>query len=186
MTSTDRSPAKRALGPLNVHTEIPPEASGPPEPPPPIPPGRTVGLPRPHPLPTLRPAPQARRPSGPRHPPRLRTRASRLLLDHHCHHRRQAPGPPPGTQSIGRRLPATVQRSLARLEAAGYLRRRRVPRPDPDEPRNLTGWRYDFPFADGQATDLGPPPGAEGEGETAEGPEEVTRTTSRHRPLPSQ
>jgi hypothetical protein len=38
----------------------------------------------------------------------------------------------------------TVSRSLGRLEAAGVIDQRRVPKPDPDEPRNKTGWRITF------------------------------------------
>lgn len=38
----------------------------------------------------------------------------------------------------------TVQRSLERLKAAGLIDHRRVPKPDPDQPDNRTGWRFYF------------------------------------------
>jgi predicted transcriptional regulator len=38
----------------------------------------------------------------------------------------------------------TVQRSLKRLQAAGLIHHVEVPTPDPDEPRNKTGWRFQF------------------------------------------
>ncbi len=41
----------------------------------------------------------------------------------------------------------TVQRSLERLKTAGYIRHQRVAKPDPDDPRNMTGWRFFFEFA---------------------------------------
>jgi hypothetical protein len=41
----------------------------------------------------------------------------------------------------------TVQRSLDRLKACGYIRHERVAKPDLDDPRNLTGWRFYFNFA---------------------------------------
>jgi hypothetical protein len=54
----------------------------------------------------------------------------------------------------------TVQYALARLEAAGVIRQVRVAgpnQPDPDEPRNRTGWRVYFLFIT-ERTDLPPGP----------------------------
>jgi hypothetical protein len=51
----------------------------------------------------------------------------------------------------------TVQRSLDRLKACGYLRHERVAKPDLDDPRNLTGWRFYFNFAPVQTPALGRP-----------------------------
>ena len=48
-----------------------------------------------------------------------------------------------GSNSASQR---TVQRSLERLKAAGYLRHEQVARPDLDDPRNRTGWRFYFNF----------------------------------------
>jgi hypothetical protein len=56
------------------------------------------------------------------------------------------------------RSPKTVQRSLARLEACGWIRQAAVPVPDPDEPRNRTGWRIVFTWLAGPASDFGPRP----------------------------
>jgi hypothetical protein len=42
------------------------------------------------------------------------------------------------------RSPRTISRSLARLSTADLIDQRRVPKPDPDEPRNRTGWRITF------------------------------------------
>jgi len=46
----------------------------------------------------------------------------------------------------------TVQRSIDRLKAEGEIRHERVAKPDPDDPRNRTGWRFYFnwiaPLAD--------------------------------------
>jgi hypothetical protein len=44
-----------------------------------------------------------------------------------------------------RRSQRTVWRSLGRLLAAEQIDRVRVARPDPDDPRNRTGWRFVFP-----------------------------------------
>jgi hypothetical protein len=44
---------------------------------------------------------------------------------------------------------ATVQRSLHRLELAGFIVRTKVASPDPDEPANRTGWRVHFLFIEG-------------------------------------
>lgn len=43
-----------------------------------------------------------------------------------------------------RRTPRTVQSSLARLTDAGVIAQTRVPIPDLDDPRNVTGWRFVF------------------------------------------
>jgi hypothetical protein len=51
----------------------------------------------------------------------------------------------------------TVQRSLQRLKAAGYIRHQRVSNPDPDDPRNLTGWRFFFDFVPVQPDAVEPP-----------------------------
>ena len=73
--------------------------------------------------------------------------------------------------SISSRLPAirpgrsgsrsacdrTVQRSIERLKAEGELRHERVPKPDPDDPRNRTGWRFYFNFIPIQSPNLSPP-----------------------------
>ncbi len=81
--------------------------------------------------------------------------------------------------SIASRLPAmragrtgsrsacdrTVQRSIDRLKAEGELRHGRVPKPDPDDPRNRTGWRFYFNWA----------APAEPPGEVTKGPAEVTK-----------
>ncbi len=50
------------------------------------------------------------------------------------------PGPSRSTTASER----TVQRSLGRLKAAGVIDHRRVPKPDPDQPSNGTGWRFYF------------------------------------------
>jgi hypothetical protein len=39
-----------------------------------------------------------------------------------------------------------VQCSLRRLERAGVVHRKKCPKPDPDDPRNRTGWRFHFTF----------------------------------------
>jgi Helix-turn-helix domain len=44
---------------------------------------------------------------------------------------------------------ATVHRYLASLREAGLIRHVAVPRPDPDDPRNQTGWRFYFLWIDG-------------------------------------
>jgi hypothetical protein len=49
-----------------------------------------------------------------------------------------------GTNSASDR---TAQRSVGRLVKAGYLDHRRVACPDPDDERNLLGWRFFFSFA---------------------------------------
>lgn len=81
--------------------------------------------------------------------------------------------------SIASRLPAmrtgrggsrsacdrTVQRSIDRLKAEGELRHERVPKPDPDDPRNRTGWRFYFNWA----------APAEPPGEVTKGPTGVTK-----------
>ena len=71
------------------------------------------------------------------------------------------PGRSGATGALGR----TVQRSINRLKAAGYIRHERVARPDPDDPRNRTGWRFFFNFVPIQGTgrgDAGGPPGRAG------------------------
>jgi hypothetical protein len=74
--------------------------------------------------------------------------------------------------TIARRLPAlrtgpsgsifasdrTVQRSIQRLINAQIIRRDQVPKPDLDDPRNMTGYRYYFLFVPIQATDDQPLP----------------------------
>jgi hypothetical protein len=45
----------------------------------------------------------------------------------------------------------TAQRSIKRLMTFGYLRREAVPVPDPDDPRNATGFRYYFLWHPDQA-----------------------------------
>jgi Helix-turn-helix domain len=45
----------------------------------------------------------------------------------------------------------TVQRSILRLIAAGYIRRERIAKPDLDDPKNRTGYRYYFLFVPVQA-----------------------------------
>jgi predicted transcriptional regulator len=47
------------------------------------------------------------------------------------------------------RSDSTVQRSLRRLKEIGLIRHMAVEVPDPDEPRNKTGWRFYFAFMDG-------------------------------------
>jgi len=58
---------------------------------------------------------------------------------------------------LGIKSPRTVQRSLYRLWKAGLIEQRPVPKPDPDEPRNKTGWRIIFPWIPGG--EYGPGPG---------------------------
>jgi hypothetical protein len=43
----------------------------------------------------------------------------------------------------------TVKRSLRRLALYGFIQRVRVPKPDPDEPKNRTGWRFILLFVPG-------------------------------------
>jgi hypothetical protein len=65
----------------------------------------------------------------------------------------------------------TVQYALARLEAAGVIRQVRVAgpnQPDPDEPRNRTGWRIYFLFIT-ERTDLPPGPDRRPPGERRRG-----------------
>jgi hypothetical protein len=55
----------------------------------------------------------------------------------------------------------TVQRSLARLHKANVIRQVAVSlpgHPDPDEPRNRTGWRIHFPWITTDPSQLGPAP----------------------------
>ena len=55
----------------------------------------------------------------------------------------------------------TVQRSLRRLEDAGLIRPAVVSppgHPDPDDPRNRTGWRIHFPWLNPNPSPLGPAP----------------------------
>ena len=42
----------------------------------------------------------------------------------------------------------TVQRSFRRLEIHGFIAQVRVPKPDPDQPKNRTGWRIHFLFVE--------------------------------------
>ncbi len=55
----------------------------------------------------------------------------------------------------------TVQRSLDRLQAAGLIRQAMVSppgHPDPDDPRNHTGWRIFFPWLNPNPSPLGSAP----------------------------
>jgi len=63
----------------------------------------------------------------------------------------------------------TVQRSIDRLKAEGEIRHERVAKPDPDDPRNRTGWRFYFNWIAPPA-DPGRPPR-----EVTKGPGEVTK-----------
>jgi hypothetical protein len=63
----------------------------------------------------------------------------------------------------------TVQRSIARLKAEDCIRHQRVPKPDPDDPRNLTGWRFYLLFIPVE------PPASESPREVTKAPGVVTK-----------
>jgi hypothetical protein len=65
----------------------------------------------------------------------------------------------------------TVQRSIERLKAAGYIRHERVSKPDLDDPSNFTGWRFYFNFVPV------PDPAVEPPREVTKEPREVTKDT---------
>lgn len=50
----------------------------------------------------------------------------------------------------------TVRRSLARLKQFGWISHHRVPKPDPDDPKNRTGWRFVFLWIVGSIDGLDP------------------------------
>ena len=82
----------------------------------------------------------------------------------------------PGRSGQATASERTVQRSLGRLISAGYIRRERVANPDPDDPRNRTGWRFYFLFAPGQATPESPDARVtQGIGDSGEGRRTVER-----------
>jgi hypothetical protein len=70
---------------------------------------------------------------------------------------RRVPAIRPGRSGKAVASERTVQRSIDRLKAAGYIRHERVAKPDPDQPDNWTGWRFYFNFAPVQVGPIGPP-----------------------------
>lgn len=72
--------------------------------------------------------------------------------------------------------PRTVQRSFGRLSRAGVIAQQRLTVPDPDDPRNRTGWRIVFPWL---APD-GFPPGTGPGGETLLSPPPETLLSPKY------
>jgi hypothetical protein len=78
----------------------------------------------------------------------------------------QIPAIRPGRSGLAVVCEKTVQRSIKRLMDCGHIRREAVPIPDPDDPRNTTGYRYYFLCHVGRATQVR----GETEGTTESGP----------------
>ena len=66
------------------------------------------------------------------------------------------PAQRPGRSGLAVACERTAQRSIKRLMDRGHLRRDPVPVPDPDDPRNMTGYRYYFNWHVNQPPAIGP------------------------------